>query len=1019
MSRPPVLFGSLRAETLAKRWQTVRIFLSWVLAVAILPAFFFSNPAAASQDQSKSGQSSNASSKDRNEIGPAKLFEAVSGYIDGFHRNPSKDSKENLRGRKEQRRGFSQAKTGDGEPRRVLKKEEDLARARMQRQEWELAVDPLESALKGATYAASSDDTSRLKLLLQAAQGNAGKASQDKSPTPGEVINSIGMRLVLIPAGSFTMGSSEAEIRRIQNDWNVQESLIQREGPAHKVRISRPFFLGKYHVTAGQFKRFVQETGYRTVAEKQGWGWVYDDSKKHWAKKPSASWRNPGTEAREDYPVSLVCHEDAEAFCQWLSKKEQRQYHLPTEAQWEYAARGGKEGERYTWGDEYPDGKRLNVADRNSPVPWADRTLDDGHARLAPVGSYEPNSFWLYDMLGNAWQLCSDLYDPKAYEEAKSALAVDPTGPRRGKKKVARGGCWAFGAGIARNAFRFGIDPDTGTDMSGFRVAVVAAPDETPQSGADDRNQQEALWRHGQVTPLMDRVKDLVAKGRRIEALRVIEKASAAGSKETDLAEETNAFAKRVLEALVDVTGDKSGEAFTNSLGMKMIRIPSGAFVMGSSEADISWAMGALSQGQPVNLENEFPFHKVRISRPFFMSSTEVTVAQFREFVNETGYITDAEDEKGGQVFNTESNQFERKAGTSWKNPGWTISSDQPVTMVSHNDAQAFVEWLTAKEKVPYKLPTEAQWEYAARGGLPMAQFPWGDALPDGRRANYADKNTDFAWRDRTADDGFKYVAPVGSYEPNGFGLYDMGGNVLEWVRDYYREDYYRFSPEVDPEGPGHGENRVMKGGEWTFGPVNLRCAFRGWARPDLAFYNSGFRVIIEMTSPQRTFHFADDFLTKSWVPGPDQRAVASAMAKEKERQAKVVPADRATGSKTLPAPHVEPVSGVVVLDFTPKSDAKKAGMARGDVIIEYHGVRDLTAEKFLALTAKTKRDKTHPVAVFVRDGYEYSLRLPSGSIGISVMDTTVKGPFKKPEPRPDRAPTGDKDQKSQPQDWT
>ncbi len=86
-------------------------------------------------------------------------------------------------------------------------------------------------------------------------------------------------------------------------------------------------------------------------------------------------------------------------------------------------------------------------------------------------------------------------------------------------------------------------------------------------------------------------------------------------------------------------------------------------------------------------------------------------MAQFRKFVEETGYLTDAEDEKGGQVYNSQSRRFDQKTGTSWKNPGWTVKPDEPVVMVSWNDAQAFVEWLAAKEKLPYKLPTEAQWE--------------------------------------------------------------------------------------------------------------------------------------------------------------------------------------------------------------------------------------------------------------------------------------------------------------------
>jgi len=298
-----------------------------------------------------------------------------------------------------------------------------------------------------------------------------------------------------------------------------------------------------------------------------------------------------------------------------------------------------------------------------------------------------------------------------------------------------------------------------------------------------------------------------------------------------------------------------------------------------------------------------------------------------------------------------------------------------------------------------------------------MAQFPWGDSLPDGRRANYADKNTDFEWRDRTADDGYKYVAPVGSYEPNGYGLYDMAGNVLEWCRDYYGEDYFRYTPEIDPEGPGHGENRVMKGGEWTFGAVNLRCAFRGWSRSDLAFYNSGFRVVIELSSPQRLFYFADDFLTKDWIPGADQRFVAGALSKEKERQDRVSAVERSRPAKAREVPAPTPVRGVMILDFSPKSDARKAGMNQGDVIIEYSGERGLTAEKLLGLSARAKKDRSNPVVVFVRDGVEYSTRVAPGSLGISVTDTVVTGPFKRPEPRPERTPDDHKDKK--PLNWT
>lgn len=956
-----------------------------------------------------------ALSQDNEEISASKLYEAVSGYLEGLHRKGPSAGKDISP--KPQRRQFSHSPTPDSESQRIQQREEALARIRGQRREWDLAVPPLERALKVASHSQVPEDVNRVGLDLRTARSKASDALLTKPLVNGEVINSVGMRMILVRPGKFTMGSSSAETRRIQSEWNVEEGVLQPEGPAHTVRISRAFLLGKYDVTVGQFRRFVNETGYRTVAEKQGWGWVYDDSKKHWIKKGGASWKNTGSEDVDDYPVVLVCHADAEAFCGWLERKDGRRYYLPTEAEWEYAARGGKEGERFPWGNGYPDGKKANLADRRSPVPWADHTLEDGYARVSPVGAFEPNRLWLYDMVGNVWQLCSDYYDPKAYEEGASKETLDPAGPRTGKKKVVRGGNWAFGAGIARNAFRFGIEPDLCTDMSGFRVAAVP----TAQDGSLEKAVGDSFENNEQITRLFDQVKELVATGRRLEARKLVEEFVSSAAKEKASPEESQFFVRRILDDFIDLTQDKGIQSFTNSLGMSMVRIPAGSFVMGSSEADIAWAMTTLAQGQPVSLENEYPFHKVRISRPFWMGATEVTVGQFRTFVNETGYVSDAEDEKGGQVFNSQTDRFEKKDGTSWRNPGWKISDDQPVAMISYNDAQAFVEWLTAKERLPYKLPTEAQWEYAARGGLPMAQFPWGDDLPDGRRANYADKNKDFPWRDRNADGGYKYVAPVGSYEPNAYGLYDMAGNVLEWVRDYYGEDYYRFTPEVDPEGPGHGENRVMKGGEWTFGPVNLRCAFRGWSRPEVATQNFGFRVITETSSPQRIFHFANDFLTKEWVPGPDQRSVVTAIAKEKERRSA---ASSPQHEKAVEKPATKAIAeiyvkGVMILDFSPKSDARKAGMAKGDVIIEYDGVRNLTEGKLLALTARAKRGKKRPLAVFVRDGNEYTVRLAPGSLGISLMDTTVRGQLKRPESSPDRGPRENIDKKSKPKDWT
>ncbi len=966
----------------------------------------------ASNGDEKSNSKEQAS--DRIHVSPEKLYEAVSGYMEGIHRSRSKsgsiDNKPHKQNRDPKRIVISKSDKSA-----MIESDLNLSRRRTQRGEFELASISLSRAFKIAS-STHDDKIKSLKERLEDLKRGVAEPGRLEETYTSEINNSIGMKMVLLPGGTFKMGSSTAEVRRVRATWNIPENLADSETPAHSVELSRPFLIGKYGVTVGEFKQFVNETGYKTVAEVQGWGWGYDSSKKHWSKKTGLSWMTPGYQVSDDYPVTMVCHVDAESFCSWMSKREGHKYTLPTEAQWEYAARGGRDSLTYPWGNYYPDGKKMNFADRSSDLPWADRSVVDLHVFAAPVGNYEPNDFKLYDMAGNTWQLCSDYFDPKEYKRRENGRTVDPTGPKNGKTKVVRGGSWAFDACEARNAFRFGVDPKLCVDVSGFRVVR--------SSELGDRNQQASDTEVRPVAPLSDehvkalfrRVKEMVESGKRLQARSFVDRVSDQQTPDKKCLEDSTGFVRNVLENLIDQSANKTSELFTNSLGMKMSRIPEGSFVMGSSEADIAWAMNVLAAGQPVSLENEYPFHKVRISRPFFISQTPVTVAQFKAFVDETGYVTDAEEENGGEVFDIKNNRFVKKDGSSWRNPGWQTEPNQPVTMITYHDASAFCEWLTAKERMPYKLPTEAQWEYAARGGIPMGQFPWGDQLVDGRRANYADKNTEFEWRDRDSDDGHKFVATVGSYEPNGYGLYDMAGNVLQWVRDYYVEDYYRFSPEIDPEGPGQGENRVMKGGDWTSGPVGLRCAFRGWARPDLALYNGGFRVIVDASSTQRPYHFSENFLTQEWVPNPDQREVAKAVAKEKERTAKLD--DRPKNLKKSAPPEIV-TSGVLIMDFTPKSDAKKSGFLKGDVIIEYDGLTDLNSGRLIAATAKTKKERKRAMIKFVRDGYEYSVNVPPGSLGISIMDTVLKGPFKRQDLDESDSPSLERDNKGKKKQWT
>jgi formylglycine-generating enzyme required for sulfatase activity len=214
------------------------------------------------------------------------------------------------------------------------------------------------------------------------------------------------------------------------------------------------------------------------------------------------------------------------------------------------------------------------------------------------------------------------------------------------------------------------------------------------------------------------------------------------------------------------------------------VKIPAGDFQMGSSDRDPSAHL------------DEFPQHRVYLDS-YHVSRNLITNQQFAQCVS---------------------------AGICEK-PSYRIDdpelADHPVVDVTWEEAQAFCEWNGAR------LPTEAEWEKAARGGLEGAQYPWGDEI-DCTVANF--------------DNCIGGSSPVGSYPPNGYGLYDMAGNTWEWTADWYSGEYYRNSPEDDPTGPAEGEYRVLRGGCWGEDASYLRVAFRVFNRPSYPHDFIGFR---------------------------------------------------------------------------------------------------------------------------------------------------------------------------------
>jgi formylglycine-generating enzyme required for sulfatase activity len=278
--------------------------------------------------------------------------------------------------------------------------------------------------------------------------------------------------------------------------------------------------------------------------------------------------------------------------------------------------------------------------------------------------------------------------------------------------------------------------------------------------------------------------------------------------------------------------------SMTNSLGMNLLLIPRGKFLMGSPK------------GEEDRLDEELQ-HEVEITKPFYLGKYEVTVGQFKAFVKEANYLTEAEkDGKGGRAF--DGTEFVQKPEFTWKNVYFAQSDDHPVVVVSWNDAVAFCAWLSKKEGKTYRLPTEAEWEYACRGGM-KTRFSIRDKEADLKAvANIADAALKAKWPDATWavnwDDGFAFTAPVGQFRANAFGLHDMHGNVWEWCSDWYGEDYYGKSPKQDPQGPAMGKERVERGGAWSTQPKFCRSAYRDWHEPDYRSDCVGFRVLAAAT---------------------------------------------------------------------------------------------------------------------------------------------------------------------------
>ncbi|MEM6710608.1 MAG: SUMF1/EgtB/PvdO family nonheme iron enzyme, partial [Pseudomonadota bacterium] len=294
---------------------------------------------------------------------------------------------------------------------------------------------------------------------------------------------------------------------------------------------------------------------------------------------------------------------------------------------------------------------------------------------------------------------------------------------------------------------------------------------------------------------------------------------------------------------MISVAAFGPATALIIALTINTEEVPPGVFLMGCVPVDTSC--------DPA----ERPQHQVTLTDGFRIARTETTIGQYRVFSKATGHRTRAEERGVGRYWDFDQREWAWMPGLDWEHPYHrdTVGADDwPAVQVSWYDAQAFCRWTGGR------LPTEAEWEYAARGGKSNQIYFWGNEplpLKDGTQPiNAPDISTSKRFPDfetiPSYDDGFPRAAPVGSFSPNGYGLFDMAGNVYEWTADWIADAPYDKRPVTNPEGLDNGEVKALRSSGWGYPPAQMRVSFRGFSAPDFWTATFGFRCVWPLDHP-------------------------------------------------------------------------------------------------------------------------------------------------------------------------
>ena len=581
---------------------------------------------------------------------------------------------------------------------------------------------------------------------------------------------------------SFLMGS-------LEDDDAVQDN----ESPQREVNIPYAFEVSQYEVTRGEFAAFVNDSSEYSPGNCTGL---------------TNNWRDPGFTQTDDHPVVCVSWEDAKEYVDWLSDETGHNYRLLTEAEWEYAARAGTTS-TYSFGNIITD-EQANFGISGDLGPANNQVTKR-------VGSYRANNWGLYDVHGNVAEWVEDCWHAN-YEDAPSDGSAWTTNCTN-NNRVIRGGSWADTQLPLRSAARDNTVVTNSPRDYGFRVALnpLSITSFVPaaillHAGGDIRptTQVEVSIKEIYTEENVTMTLELNDGGDAVVSTNTITIAPDGDSIDRSAAFtlSTTGIAGNTTVTLVVTDGRGYGDevkipVVVRPVYPEMVRVSPGTFTMGAPDSEV---------GDP---SDEKPQREVNIPYSFEVGKYEVTRGQFAAFVNDS-----SSDYSPENCHSTKNN---------WQNPGFTQDDDHPVVCVSWENAKEYVEeWLRDKTGHNYRLLTEAEWEYAARAETTTA-YHFGDMI-DTTQANYRSAGT----------------VQVGNYDPNGFDLYDVHGNVWEWVEDCWQGNYNNAPSDGSAREGCRTTQIVIRGGSWSDRDSDLlRSANRGVGNKDgrSSLNFNGFRV--------------------------------------------------------------------------------------------------------------------------------------------------------------------------------